>query len=62
MIVFLQSLGSRVPNAITKPFVAPDGDEDAWSDTTVKEFEATLRLVMPYCKLSMMMIFLELIL
>ena len=28
MTVFLQSLGSRVAKAITKPFVIPSDDED----------------------------------
>jgi len=28
MTVFLQSLGSRVAKAITKPFSVPNGDED----------------------------------
>ena len=35
MTVFLQSLGSRVANAVTKPFSAPLGDEDTWSDIAV---------------------------
>jgi len=40
MIVFLQSLGSRVAKAITKPFLVPNGDDDTWYDINVKEFEA----------------------
>ena len=40
MIVFLQSLGSRVAKAVTKPFSVPIGDEDAWSDIATKEFDA----------------------
>ena len=39
MIIFLQPLGSCVAKAITKPFVVPKGDEDTWSDITVKKFE-----------------------
>jgi len=43
MIIFLQLLGSRVAKAITKPFAVPNGDEDTWSDTNVKEFEANVK-------------------
>ena len=43
MIVFLQSLGSRVAKAVTKPFSAPLDDEDTWSDITTKEFDANTR-------------------
>ena len=43
MTVFLQSLGSRVAKAVTKPFSAPLGDEDTWSDITTKEFDANAR-------------------
>ena len=38
MTVFPQSLGSHVAKAITKSFLVPNGDEDTWSDITVKEF------------------------
>jgi len=38
--VFLQSLGSRVAKAVTKPFSVPNGDEDTWSDIAIKEFDA----------------------
>ena len=44
MTVFLQSLGSRVAKATTKPFVHPDGDDDTWSEITVKEFEAEVKV------------------
>jgi len=37
IIVFFESLGSRVAKAISKQFVKPDGDEDTWSETTVKD-------------------------
>ena len=37
MTVFLQSLGSQVAKAMTKPFSAPLGDEDTWSDIATKE-------------------------
>ena len=40
---FLQSLGSRVAKAVTKPFSAPHGDEDTWSDIVTKEFDANAR-------------------
>ena len=43
MTVFLQSLGSRVAKAVTKPFSAPLGDEDTWSDIATKEFNANAR-------------------
>jgi len=32
-----------IAKAITKPFVIPEGDEDTWSDITVKEFEANVK-------------------
>ena len=53
-----QSLGSRVAKAITKPFVVPNGDEDTWSEITVKEFETNAKAYMSFCKHSIMMIFL----
>ena len=40
MTVFLQSLGSRVTKAVTKPFSVPIGDEDTWSDLISKEVDA----------------------
>ena len=43
MTVFLQSLGSRVAKAVTKPFSAPTGDEDTWSDIASKEYEANAK-------------------
>jgi len=43
MIVFLQSLGSRVAKAVTKPFSIPSGDEDTWSDIATKEFDANAK-------------------
>ena len=43
MTVFLQSLGSRVAKAVTKPFSVPTGDEDTWSDIDTKEFDANAR-------------------
>ena len=43
MTVFLQSLGSRVAKAETKPFSAPLGDEDTWSNIATKEFDANAR-------------------
>ena len=39
MNIFLQSLGSRVAKSL-KPYSAPEGEEDTWSDLTSKEFEA----------------------
>jgi len=43
MIVFLQSLGSRVAKAVTKPFMFLEGDEDTWSDIALKEFDANAK-------------------
>ena len=43
MTVFLQSLGSRVTKAVTKPFSAPFGDEDTWSEIATKKFEANAK-------------------
>ena len=43
MIVFLESLGRRVAKAVTKPFSVPIGDEDTWSDTATKEFDANAK-------------------
>jgi len=43
MTIFLQSLGSRVAKAVTKPFSVPDGDEDTWSDIVTKEFDANAK-------------------
>ena len=40
MTVFLQSLGSRVAKTVTKPYSAPTGDDDTWSDIAAKEYEA----------------------
>ena len=48
MTFFLQSLGSRIAKAITKSFIFLDGDDDTWSDTTVKEFKANVKA---YCAL-----------
>ena len=39
MTVFLQSLGSRVAKAVTKPFSIPSGDEDTWFDIAINEFD-----------------------
>ena len=43
MTVFLQSLGSQVAKAMTKPFNVPDGDADTWSEITTKEFDANAK-------------------
>ena len=50
MIVFLQSLGSRVAKKVTKPFSVPDGDENTWSGIATKELMLILRHTMPYFK------------
>ena len=43
MTVFLQSLGSRVAKAVTKPFSVPTCDEDTWSDIATKKFDANAK-------------------
>jgi len=43
MIVFLQSLGSRVAKAVTKLFSVPISDEDTWSNITTKEFDTNAK-------------------
>ena len=40
MTIFLQSLGSLVAKALTKPYVVPDSDESTWTDFTFREYEA----------------------
>ena len=43
MTIFLKSLEYRAIKAITKEFVKPHGDEDAWSEATVKNYEANAK-------------------
>jgi len=43
MTVFLQSIGSRVAKAVTKPFSVPVGDEDTWSNIATKKFDANAK-------------------
>ena len=43
MMIFIQSLGSRVAKATAKSFVVPDGDENTWSKAAIKEFEANVK-------------------
>ena len=43
MTIFLQSLGSRVAKAVTKPFSVPDGDEDTLSEIATKKFDANAK-------------------
>jgi len=43
MIVFLQSLGSRVAKVVTKPISVLIGDDDTWSDIATKEFNANAK-------------------
>ena len=43
MIVFLQSLGSRVAKTVIKPFSVPISDEDTWSDIATKNFDANAK-------------------
>ena len=44
MTVFLQSLGSQVAKAVTKPFSIPCGDKDTWSDIVTKKFDANAKV------------------
>ena len=39
MTIFLQFQGTHVANAITKPFICHEDDEDTWSKITVKEYD-----------------------
>jgi len=43
MILFLKSLGFRVAKVMTKEYDKPHGDEDAWSESTAKGYEANAR-------------------
>ena len=43
MTIFLQSLGSQVAKAVTKPFSVPIDYEDTWSDIVTKEFVANIK-------------------
>jgi len=43
MIIFLQSLGSRVAKTVTKAFSVPDDDEDTWSEIATKKFDANAK-------------------
>ena len=43
MIVFLQSLRSRIAKEVTKPFSVPNSDEDTWFDIVTKEFDTNAR-------------------
>jgi len=40
MVIFLQSLRSRVTKTVTRLFNVLDGDEDTWSEIITKEFDA----------------------
>ena len=42
MSLLLKSQGSKVPKSITNKFVEPDSEEDTWSDSIVKEYEANV--------------------
>jgi len=43
MTLFLKSLGFRVVNIVTKEYVEPHGNEDTWSESTTKDYEANAR-------------------
>ena len=44
MIVFLESLWSRVAKAISKQFVKSDDDENTRSEITIKEYVANAKV------------------
>ena len=41
--LFLKSLWYIVAKAITKNFIEPEGDENTWSETTIKKYEANAK-------------------
>jgi len=43
MIVFFQSLGSRLVKAVTKPFSVASVDEATWSEIATKEFDVNAK-------------------
>jgi len=43
MIIFLQSLGSRVAKVVIKQFSVPDGNEATWSEIATKKFDANAK-------------------
>ena len=43
MTVFLQSIGSQVAKAVSKPFNLSDDDEDTWFEIVNKEFDANAK-------------------
>ena len=43
MIIFLQSLGSRVAKTVTKHFSVLDGYEDIWPEIATKKFDANAK-------------------
>jgi len=43
MTLFLNSLGFRVPKAIIKKFIESHGDENTWSEATVKDYETNAK-------------------
>ena len=54
--VFLQSLGSWIAKAVTKPFSVLIDDEDTWSDIATKEFDANNKAHYACFNFLMMMI------
>ena len=58
MIVFLQSLRSRVAKAVTKLFSISDSDEDTWSEIVTKESDANAKAHYALFQVLMMMILL----
>ena len=50
MTVLLQSLGSQIAKAVTKPFSVTIDDEDTWSDIATKEFDTNAKHTMHYFK------------
>ena len=43
MTIYLQSLGSWIAKAVTKPFSVLIDDEDTWSDISTKKFDGNAK-------------------
>jgi len=43
MTLFLKSLGFKIAKVVTKEHIEPHGDEDTWSESTAKDYEANAR-------------------
>ena len=43
MTLFFKSFGFRVAKVMNKEFIEPQGDEDTWCKSTVKDYEANAK-------------------